>query len=80
MAGKLGGGQYFAAEGRDIEGPPPGYVYGSFPKYPQTCGESDHLARGNINQNTGVCLTPLYILAADTIMVQIIFNNNGKVI
>ena len=26
------GGQYFAAEGREIEGPPPKDVFGSFPK------------------------------------------------
>ena len=28
---KIRGGQYFAAEGRKIEGPPPGDVFGSFP-------------------------------------------------
>ena len=28
---KLGGGQYFAAEGREIEGPLPKDVFGSFP-------------------------------------------------
>ena len=28
------GGQYFVARGREIEGPPPKDVFGSFPNYP----------------------------------------------